>query len=272
MGSQSALPYMYQKMIPVAINDDQYDNSKSCGACIQVRGSGRGIGGRPIRGTFRAYVHDRCPECRRGDLDLSSSGDGRWHISWKFVACPMNDAFFAFEGSNNFYKKIQVRGLRFPARAMWINGKKAERSQDNFFIAHGWFPYSGSIRVIDVRGNVFRAWTNLNLATGVFRAPASFNTPAGAGSSYKKPYRRPYYSSTPKKKYNRYRKHGGGGGKKQYYKPKPKPQPKPKPRTCVADWMACTGKSNSKGLPCCGWRKGYKCKYVGWSIFRHCLP
>lgn len=274
MGPQSNLPHMYRSMVPIAINNDQYDNSKSCGACLLVTGRGRGSGGRPIRGTFRAYIHDRCPECSRGDVDLSASGDGRWHVSWKFVACPMNDAYFAFEGSNNFYKKIQVRGLRYPAKMMWINGKRADRSQDNFFIAHGSFPYSGSIRVVDVKGNVFSAWTNLNLATGVFKAPASFNTPVGASSgssssSYKKPYRKPYYRPKKKSKKRYYKKHGGGGyHKKRYYY---KPKPKRKARTCVPDWMACTGRTNYKGLPCCGWPKGYKCKYVPWSIFRHCM-
>lgn len=58
-------PAFYQGMVPVAINDAQYEGSLTCGTCLQVTGSGRGSGGNPIKGTFKAYIMDRfvCPSC-----------------------------------------------------------------------------------------------------------------------------------------------------------------------------------------------------------------
>lgn len=230
MGRKSQLPLMYQRMLAVAINEDQYDSSRSCGACVEVRGSGRGIGGTPVRGKFRAYVHDRCPECGRGDLDLSKGGDGIWRINWKFIPCPVtNDVSFVFEGSNNFYKKIQVRGLQYPARTMTIAGKKGYREQDNFFIAHGRFPKRGLVKVVDVKGRRIQGWVNLNRERGVFPAPRSFN---GKG-----------------------------------WRP-PSPSPSPKPKKCISNFSQCSGPFNPSGKPCCG--SSFKCIKTPFSRYKHC--
>lgn len=56
---QSPLPEMYDGMIPVALNDEQYADSYMCGACIEGEGSGEGEGGDPVEGAFKAYVTDR---------------------------------------------------------------------------------------------------------------------------------------------------------------------------------------------------------------------
>lgn len=127
-------PSMYADMVPVAINDAQYDDSKSCGACLNVTGSGHGSGSNPIVGNFIAYVMDRCPECNYGDIDLSRDGDGRWDVSWRFIECPVQDLSFLFEGSNEYYWKMQPRGLRSPATQVLVNGVAGERTQDNFYI------------------------------------------------------------------------------------------------------------------------------------------
>lgn len=52
--------------------------------------------------------YNRCPECAFGDLDFSSSGDGRWDITWGFAPCEdSSDQTFLFEGSNEFYWKVR---------------------------------------------------------------------------------------------------------------------------------------------------------------------
>lgn len=56
---RSPLPAMYEGMIPVALNNDQYGDSLMCGACIEGEGSGQGEGGDPVEGPFKAYVTDR---------------------------------------------------------------------------------------------------------------------------------------------------------------------------------------------------------------------
>ncbi|CAM9561036.1 unnamed protein product, partial [Ascophyllum nodosum] len=133
------LPSMYDGMIPVALNDAQYGNSEMCGACIKGKGD---------RGEFRAYVMDRCPECAHGDLDFAMGGTGRWNINWRFVPCDDgDDPTFIFEGSNAHYWKIQPRGSKSPVEKLWVNGEKATRTQDNFFVIQGDEPYDGDQEV-----------------------------------------------------------------------------------------------------------------------------
>lgn len=55
----SPLPAMYDGMIPVALNNDQYGDSSMCGACIEGEGSGEGEGADPVEGPFKAYITDR---------------------------------------------------------------------------------------------------------------------------------------------------------------------------------------------------------------------
>ena len=37
---------------------------------------------------FKAIIDNKCPECKYGDLDLGTSGNGRWPLSWKKIRCP----------------------------------------------------------------------------------------------------------------------------------------------------------------------------------------
>lgn len=157
------IPDMYKSLVPVAINNDQYYGSASCGACVEFEGEGVGSGANPIVGRKIGYVHDRCPECHHGSLDLSKSGDGRWQIRFRFIKCPFeeNVLTFLFEGSNYWYWKIQPRGLQYPAKSLVINGLPTEpRTQDNFFIVRdpsGNLKPNVDVTVTDIRGNVFVA-------------------------------------------------------------------------------------------------------------------
>lgn len=123
----------------MALNAPQYENSELCGACIEGEGSGEGAGANPVTGSFKAFVSDQCPECAYGDLDFSQSGDGRWDITWNFVPCPGGDdeASFLFEGSNDFYWKIQPRGTKTPVQSLSVNGAAGSRTDDNFFVVRG---------------------------------------------------------------------------------------------------------------------------------------
>ena len=133
------IPSMYRGMIPMAVSlYDMYDDSVMCGACIEGTGTGHGSGKNPIKGKFKGFVSDSCAECSKGDLDFAKSGDGRWDISWKFVECPSGgDPSFIFEGSNEWYWKIQPRGTKSPVSELWVDGNKASMTQDNFFTAQG---------------------------------------------------------------------------------------------------------------------------------------
>lgn len=244
---RGGLSSMYNGMVPVAINDEQYADSMSCGACLEVEGSGKGIGGTPIKGKFKAYVHDRCPECKKGDVDLSKSGDGRWHVKIKFIPCPNdNEPSFLFEGSNSFYKKLQFRGGKYPVGAMVIDGIRGVKTQDNFFIAlnGGGFHGTGRVVMTDLSGRSMTATMNLDVSDGVVK-PNKFEID---GKAKRKPSPRP----PPRK-------------------PSRKPSPRPKPRgRCVPQGKFCGATKFNvwRTSKCC--RKGYYCQWVKWSKYRRC--
>ena len=162
-------PWMYRNLRAVAINSPQYSDSQSCGACVEYEGLGRGSGADPIEGPFIGYVHDRCPECRHGSLDLSQSGDGRWDIKFRFVPCPFRDnVSFLFEGSNRYYWKIQPRGIKYPARRLFVNGRPGSRTQDNFFeVINPAASGKVRIKIVDVVGRKITATINHFRESGV---------------------------------------------------------------------------------------------------------
>ncbi|CAM9612888.1 unnamed protein product, partial [Hapterophycus canaliculatus] len=127
-------------LFTVALNNDQWEGSMMCGACIEGTADGSypkndGGGHSPIPRTFKAFVTDRCPECVEGDLDFAMSGDGRWFIDWKFVECPGQELSFVSPSANPYYWKLQPRGTKTPVQTLTIDGQRAERSDnDNFFV------------------------------------------------------------------------------------------------------------------------------------------
>lgn len=84
---------------------------------------------------------------------MSMSGDGRWDIEWKFVACPGETVSFKFEGSNPYFWKLQPQGTKTPVESLTINGQVASRTQDNFFELEGG-PWEGSqtVETVTVAG------------------------------------------------------------------------------------------------------------------------
>jgi len=121
---------VYEGRLPVAINAKQYEGS--CGACVRIKGSGKGSGAHPIEGVIEGYISDKCPECAEGDLDLTGGKDGRWEIEWEFVECkPAKYIEFLFEDFNNYYWKIQPRGMASPAIKLTVDGKDAKFTDDN---------------------------------------------------------------------------------------------------------------------------------------------
>lgn len=89
-------------------------------------------------------MSDKCPECAESDLDFAQSGDGRWEIEWHFVECSGGgEPHFVFEGSNNFYWKIQPRGTSTPVERLTVNGIDGVRTDDNFFEIHAPSAFEG---------------------------------------------------------------------------------------------------------------------------------
>lgn len=212
---RSPRPAWMSSYVPVAINNAQYP--RSCGACVEIHGSGRGLGANPITGKILGVIVDRCPECAHGDIDLSKDGDGRWDIKWKLVPCnKRGDIEFQFEGSNAFYRKIQPRNTRSPPVKVTIDGVAAKKSQDNHWIAQKGSGFSRKYTV--------QVWT----ITGE------------------------YYKATLNKYHGVVHPISGGGGKKSTKftsssSSSPSSFSKSSSNTCVPEWDLCSGSDK-----CCG--------------------
>lgn len=96
-----------------AMNHAQYDSSSACGGCVRIFGP---------RDEITVQVVDRCPECKFGDIDLSTEAfekiaqlkDGRIPIRWQYVPCDGGDDIkirFA-TGSSQFYFKALFYNTR----------------------------------------------------------------------------------------------------------------------------------------------------------------
>lgn len=92
-----------------AMNHEQYDGSMTCGACVHVIG--------PI-GEIDLKIVDRCPECKHGDIDLSTEAfvriakleDGRVPIKWCYIPCRQSGGIrVKYEpGMSQFYFKMAI--------------------------------------------------------------------------------------------------------------------------------------------------------------------
>lgn len=128
-------------MLVAALNTSDYGNAEWCGTCAEVTG--------PL-GNATVQIVDRCPGCSAGDLDLSGTAfahianpaDGRVPISWKFVACDVeDDVSMRFKtGSNQWWSGVQVRNHRHPIASLEYQGSAGdfvpvERKRYNYFVS-----------------------------------------------------------------------------------------------------------------------------------------
>lgn len=124
-----------------AMNHAQYDSSSACGGCVHIIG--------PI-GEITVQVVDRCPECKFGDIDLSTEAfemiakleDGRVPIRWQYVPCDgEKDIKIRFAaGSSQFYFKAIFYNTRH--RIAKVEYRKQDgsfhpihREMYNYFVA-----------------------------------------------------------------------------------------------------------------------------------------
>lgn len=141
-----------------AMNQSQYANSKICGACVKITGK---------KGSVTVKIEDRCPECKKGDIDLNKKvfsridliKNGRVPIKWKLVPCGVkgNIKFVFKTGSTKHWSAVQIRNHRYPISTVeykkgnkWVNLPRAEY---NYFLASsgmGAGPYT--FRITDING------------------------------------------------------------------------------------------------------------------------
>jgi expansin (peptidoglycan-binding protein) len=141
-----------------AMNSAEYDTAAVCGASIHLVGPS---------GEVTVRVVDLCPECPRGNVDLSKQAFakiadtilGRVSISWRYVETSVNGpiAYRIKTGSNPWWIGVQVLYHRNPvvkleadSAGKWL---AVPRMSYNYFVrAAGLGPGPYSFRVTDLYG------------------------------------------------------------------------------------------------------------------------
>lgn len=143
-----------------AMNAPDYGNADPCGACAEVTGR---------EGTITVRVVDLCPECPKGNIDLSPDAferiapleQGRVPIGWRYVACDVSGpvTYHFKDGSNEWWTAVQLRNVRY-AVSKFEYEKDGEfvtvgRVDYNYFIDEsGMGPGPYTFRITDVHGSV----------------------------------------------------------------------------------------------------------------------
>jgi expansin (peptidoglycan-binding protein) len=104
-----------------AMNGPDYAGSAVCGEYVAVTGP---------KGSVTVRITDQCPECKKGDLDLSVEAfariadpvAGRVPISWHVVPGDVSGpvSYRYKEGSSRWWVAIQVRNHRLPVTGLEI--------------------------------------------------------------------------------------------------------------------------------------------------------
>jgi expansin (peptidoglycan-binding protein) len=142
-----------------AMNHTDYANSQACGAYLAVTG--------PTGATVTVKIVDQCPECGRGDIDLSAEAfaklaapsTGRIPIAWRLLSptLPGPVAYVYKSGSSQWWCAVQVRNHRNPIRTLEVRtggGWRALPRQDyNYFLSASGAGCGADLRITNIYGN-----------------------------------------------------------------------------------------------------------------------
>jgi expansin (peptidoglycan-binding protein) len=141
-----------------ALNTIDYDTAAACGGYIKVNG---------VKGSVTLQVVDRCPECKKGDVDMTQEAfamiddvvNGRVPITWEYVENPntTNVKIRFKEGSSKYWTAIQLYDLKYPIATLEYLGANGdwvamERQLYNFFVAPNGIASPMQLRAIDING------------------------------------------------------------------------------------------------------------------------
>lgn len=144
-----------------AMNIADFARSQICGGCINITGPDS---------TIQIRIVDLCPECPRGNIDLSSEAFskiadtllGRVPITWKVVPCEVTGPIeYRFKDSvHQWWTAVQIRNHRYPIYSIeYLNSSNTfqmlPREAYNYFAGYanmGTNPFT--FRVTDIYGHV----------------------------------------------------------------------------------------------------------------------
>ena len=143
-----------------AMNLTDYQGSLACGECVSLTGP---------HGTIMIRIVDLCPDCPRGNIDLSplafsriaDTALGKVPITWQVVDCGITGPILYHfkDGSNQWWTAVQIRNHRYPIGTleyMKPDGtyKAVNRVDYNYFVEPaGMGPGPYTFRVMDVYGH-----------------------------------------------------------------------------------------------------------------------
>lgn len=111
----------------VAMNAEQFYGG--CGDCLRACFVRSGA-----RECFDAIVDNECPECLYGDIDYGVDGDGRWPVTWDYIACDTALTMsVASQGSNAYYGKIKIQGGPSAVTGVKCDGEAWTGTRDGFW-------------------------------------------------------------------------------------------------------------------------------------------
>lgn len=156
-----SFPATPDDLMVAAMNHTDYAGSAACGTCIRVVGP---------EGSVDVRIVDRCPECPRGDVDLSPEAferiaplsAGRVPIEWQYIACPVSGpiTYHFKDGSNPWWTAVQIRNHRHAIATFEVRDPERDefvpvpRTEYNYFVKDdgmGDGPFE--LRVTDVTGH-----------------------------------------------------------------------------------------------------------------------
>ena len=136
----------------LAINSQQYNNSLTCGKCINIQYNNRNI---------NTIVTDICPECKYGDLDLFTDSyntliqesPGRKQATWNFIDCP-NDIINDFiqlrvDEINYYWLSIQPENFKCGIISIYIyqNNNWIQMNRQDSIMMGLYFIYNKKIEI-----------------------------------------------------------------------------------------------------------------------------
>jgi expansin len=161
-GGNCGFPGEEQPQFHGAMNQIDYDSAAVCGAWVHITGP---------KGEVTAFIDDRCPECKEGDIDLgpgtfeaiADRALGRVPIQWRYVEGPVEGpiAYYWQTGSSVWHIAVQIRNHRYAITSVEIANAGSDwlpmnRSYDNYFVLAGGINSGESgpfrLRVTDIFG------------------------------------------------------------------------------------------------------------------------
>lgn len=161
-----------------AINTVDYNNALPCGAYIRVYGA---------KGSVDLQVVDRCPECKKGDIDMTREAfaqiddvvKGRVPITWEFIPNPNPvDIKIRFkEGSSKYWTAIQLFDIKYAVEKLEYRSdgrwKTINRKMYNFFVAENGITSPMRLRATSVNGSV-KQFNNISISSNVTQTSQQF--------------------------------------------------------------------------------------------------